>query len=345
MFPTDAVIAVTYRCNARCTMCDIWKSNQSAVLEPKDYERLPTSLKNINISGGEPFLRNDLPEVVEVITKRCPKARLVFSTNGLSPTLVKKILPNILKVNPDVSIRFSVDGIGDKHQEMRGIQGAFDRVMLSLTIAGELGVKDIGLSYTATNTNLDQLLPIYYLTQQKKINFTFCGVAHNSEIEGYFTQGNKKINDLGLLGQQLNVLVKKHLQTWNPNLLARAYYEYGIYFRELYKKRPLYCGAADALFYMDPLGTIFSCNIANRQLGNIRQKDFETLWNSTEANNSRTFAKNCPYQCWMICTVSPYLKKSPFSPFLWIFVNKIKLAFGKEVIKALNTNTIFKTAG
>ncbi|MBI2471495.1 MAG: radical SAM protein [Planctomycetes bacterium] len=342
MKPTDAVLAVTYRCNARCVMCDIWKSNssQSAALEPRDYARLPTSLKNINISGGEPFLRNDLPEVVEVITKRCPNARLVFSTNGLSPALVKKSLPKVLKVNPEVSIRFSVDGIGKIHQEMRGIEGAFDRVMSSLNIALDLGVKDAGLSYTATNTNLDQLLAIYYLTQQKKVNFTFCGVAHNSEIEGYFTQGNKEINDLELLGQQLNYLVKKHLQTWDPNLLARAYYEYGIYFREVYKKRPLYCGAADVLFYMDPFGNIFSCNIANKLMGNIVDSDFEIIWKSTEADNSRIFAKKCPHQCWMICTVSPYLKKRPIIPLLWILVNKIKLALGKEVIEVSNSRAI-----
>lgn len=339
MLPTDAVIAVTYRCNARCIMCDIWKpnSNRNVELEPKDYERLPVSLKNINISGGEPFLRNDLPEIIEVITKRCKNARIVFSTNGLAPPLLKKTLPNVLKVNPDVSIRFSVDGIGNKHQEMRGVQDAFEKVMSSVTVANELGVKDVGLSYTATNTNLEQLLPIYQLTQQKKINFTFCGVAHNSEIEGYFTQGNKEINDLEMLGQQLNVLVKNHLQTWNPNLLARAYYEYGIYYREFNKKRPLYCGAADVLFYLDPLGNVFSCNIANKLLGNIREKDFETIWSSAEAKKSRLFAKNCQHQCWMICTVSPYLKRHPLFPFWWIMVNKIKIALGKKIIPSIST--------
>lgn len=324
-------------------MCDIWKSNpnKTTELEPKVYARLPISLKNINISGGEPFLRNDLPEVIEVITKRCKNARLVFSTNGLFTPLMKKLLPDVLKINPNVGIRFSIDGIGDKHQEMRGIPDAFDRVMSSLNVANELGVKDIGFSYTATNTNLDQLLSVYHLTQQKRINFTFCGVAHNSEIEGYFTQGNKEINDLELLGQQLNVLVKKHLQTWNPNLLARAYYEYGIYYRELYKKRPLYCGAGDVLFYMDPFGNIFSCNIANRLMGNILESDFEIIWKSTEANNSRVFAKRCPHQCWMICTVSPYLKKRPFLPLLWVLVNKIKLGLGKKIIKVHGTNTSF----
>lgn len=332
MLPTDAVIAVTYRCNAQCIMCDIWKfdSVQNTELKPTDFKNLPTSLKNINISGGEPFLKSDLPDVIEVITKRCSNARLVFSTNGLSPKLLKKILPDVLKVNPDIGIRFSVDGIGDKHQEMRGVQNSFEKVMTSITVAKELGVKDIGLSYTATNANLDQLLPVYQLTQEKKINFTFCGVAHNSEIEGYFTQGNKEIENLELLGQQVNILIKNHLETWNPNRLARAYYEYGIYFRELYKKRALHCGAADVLFYMDPSGNVFSCNIANKRLGNIRERDFVTIWNSTEANNSRAFAKNCPHQCWMICTVSPFLKKRPFIPLSWILVNKVKLASRKR---------------
>ena len=344
MFPTDAVIAVTYRCNARCTMCDIWKSDSSPAKELKsnDYERLPTTLGNINISGGGPFLRNDLPEVIEVITKRCSNARLVFSSNGLSPRLLEKVLPVVLKINPNVGIRFSVHGIGDKHQEMIGIPGAFEKVMSSVSVASNIGVKDIGLAYTATNKNLDQLLQIYSLAKERRIHFTFCGVAHNSEIDGYFTHSNEQIENLGLLGQQLNILIKEHLQTWNPNLLASAYFEYGIYSKERYKKRQFNCGAAEVLFYLDPLGNVFSCNIANKRLGNIHEKDFGIIWNSAEADDSRVYAKNCPLQCWMLCTVSPYIKKHPFLPLWWILVNKFKVTFGKEVIGNRIDNTTFK---
>ncbi|MBT4071635.1 MAG: radical SAM protein, partial [Candidatus Magasanikbacteria bacterium] len=56
--PIDCVLGVTYNCNSRCTMCNIWKIKNSPELPVKEYEKLPRSLRDINISGGEPFLRD-----------------------------------------------------------------------------------------------------------------------------------------------------------------------------------------------------------------------------------------------------------------------------------------------
>ena len=74
MVLTDAVLAVTYRCNARCKSCDVWKLPQGGEgeLSPEEFELLPDTLRNINVSGGEPFMRPDLAEVVaaETVVRR-----------------------------------------------------------------------------------------------------------------------------------------------------------------------------------------------------------------------------------------------------------------------------------
>ena len=70
MVPKEAVIAVTYNCNARCMMCNIWKEKPGREVETSTYNKLPTTLKTINISGGEPFLRKDLPEIINIIENR-----------------------------------------------------------------------------------------------------------------------------------------------------------------------------------------------------------------------------------------------------------------------------------
>lgn len=332
--PTDVVLAVTYRCNARCRMCDVWKSPQSKKdeLSPADFERLPSSLRNINVSGGEPFVRDDLPDVIGSIGKACPRARLVISTNGLAPALIETTLKDVLKVNPDVGIRFSLDGMGAIHQEMRGIENAFEKVMASLDVSLALGMKDTGLSFTAANENLDQLLAVYELAQQKNVTFTLCGVEHSSQIEGYLGSEPKKMKDKDLLGRQLDRLIRERLRKWSPEAMARAYYEFGMYRREVDGKRILPCGAAEVLFYMDPVGDVYSCNVANKRLGNIREESFATIWNSPEASASRDFARNCPYQCWMLCTVSPYLRQRPLRPMMWIASNKIKALVGRDII-------------
>jgi radical SAM protein with 4Fe4S-binding SPASM domain len=331
---TDAVLAVTYRCNSRCRICDVWRSthNKKDEIPPEYYERLPSSLRNVNVSGGEPFLRDDLPEVIGAMGRKCPEARIVISTNGLAPSLIERTLKRVLVVKPDVGIRFSLDGIGAMHQEMRGVENAFEKVMASLDISLALGMKDTGLSFTAANENLDQLLPVYELAKSKNVTFTLCGAEHSSQIEGYLGSGTKEIRDKGLLGRQLDRLIKERLRKWSPEAMARAYYEYGIYRREAGRRRILPCGAAEVLFYMDPVGDVYSCNVANKLLGNIRHESFETIWNSKEASSSRDFARNCPYQCWMLCTVSPCLRQRPLRPMMWIAMNKIKVLVGRDVI-------------
>ena len=78
----DVVIAVTDKCNSRCLLCNIWMNPSRDELELKYFQRLPSNLRNIGISGGEPTLRDDLVDLIAVIRNRCKKAKLTFSTNS-----------------------------------------------------------------------------------------------------------------------------------------------------------------------------------------------------------------------------------------------------------------------
>ena len=79
--PTDASIILTYRCPMRCQMCNIWKNptNRQEEIKAKDLKSLP-QLKFINLTGGEPFIREDLDEIVEECYRHTP--RIVISTSG-----------------------------------------------------------------------------------------------------------------------------------------------------------------------------------------------------------------------------------------------------------------------
>ena len=67
----DGILAVTYRCNSRCIMCDTWKhpSKKEEEIEPRDLETFPEVVR-LNITGGEPFLRDDLSDILDVVKKR-----------------------------------------------------------------------------------------------------------------------------------------------------------------------------------------------------------------------------------------------------------------------------------
>ena len=138
--PTTAVVAVTGRCNARCVMCDIWQRPAGVEMPPAAYRRLPPSLRVVNLTGGEPFLRRDLPEVVAAVRETCPRARLILSTNGLALPRVRELAPRLADLDPALAVRVSLDGIGAAHDRLRGVPGAFERARQSLDLLRGAGI-------------------------------------------------------------------------------------------------------------------------------------------------------------------------------------------------------------
>ncbi len=121
MLPLTAVVAITYRCNARCLMCDIWKKRvaRSDELPANGFAALPGSLEDINITGGEPFLRDDLIDIIRTIKQSCPKARVVISTNGLLVDRIKSFAPDMLRLDSRIALRVSIDALGTEHDKIR----------------------------------------------------------------------------------------------------------------------------------------------------------------------------------------------------------------------------------
>jgi MoaA/NifB/PqqE/SkfB family radical SAM enzyme len=127
-------------------MCDIWEnpSNRKTEITPKELEILP-SLKFINITGGEPFLRRDLEEIVEVAFSKAP--RIVISTSGWHVDRIAAMAEKF----PNIGIRVSIEGLSQKNDELRGRRGGFDRGLKTLLTLKNMGIKDIGFGITISN--------------------------------------------------------------------------------------------------------------------------------------------------------------------------------------------------
>ena len=116
--PTDASIILTYRCPMRCKMCNIWQNptNKAEEIKASDLKSLP-QLKFINLTGGEPFVREDLAEIIEECYKHSP--RIVISTSGWYEERVIEIAKRF----PNIGIRISIEGLQAKNDELRGREG------------------------------------------------------------------------------------------------------------------------------------------------------------------------------------------------------------------------------
>ena len=113
--PTDASIILTYRCPMRCQMCNIWKNptNPHEELKASDLRSLP-KLKFINLTGGEPFVREDIAEIVEECYRHTD--RIVISTSGYFEDRVIALAKRF----PNIGIRISIEGLSRKNDELRG---------------------------------------------------------------------------------------------------------------------------------------------------------------------------------------------------------------------------------
>ena len=99
--PRQLVIDVTYRCNARCVMCNIWKAEKKPELTLEQFDQILSEplfggIERLMVSGGEPTLREDLPQLIGVCINRMPSLdTLSLITNGLWPERALSICEDI----------------------------------------------------------------------------------------------------------------------------------------------------------------------------------------------------------------------------------------------------------
>jgi len=328
----EAFLAVTFKCNARCVMCDLWKTDKHEDLPAELYARLPRSLTNINITGGEPFLRRDLPDIVRVLHDRCG-ARMVISTHGMMTNLVREQMKEVLRTGARVGVRVSIDGVGNRHTDTRGVPGAFDKAVATLDTLRALGVRDLGVGFVATNHNVDQLRAVYDFAREIDVQFVYCGVAHNSEVT--FSRNNPRIANVAELGRQLDYVTTRDLTGADPKKWFRALYDAGSYRHAATGTRRIPCYAGERWFYMKPNGDVHPDMILDVKFGNLRTQTFEEIWWSEEARRFRALLRqgieNCPQQCWMVCTVAPYMRRHALWSARWVAVNKLRAHLGLPI--------------
>jgi Fe-coproporphyrin III synthase len=322
--PVACVAAVTYRCNARCLMCDIWKrpGDARAELAAEDYRWLPASLRSINVSGGEPFLRDDLADVVRVMQKTCPRARIVISTNGLAPDRIERAAAAM----KNVAVRVSVDAVGALHDRARGVEGAYARAVETVLRLKAIGVGDLGLAATSMESTAGELAAVERLAGEMGVEFV-ASVAHSSPI--YFgAQEDERPRSEAAIGE-IAAMMRRQLRSARPADWAKAYYTRGLVEYVRGRPRMLPCGAGVDHFFLDPWGDVYPCNVQGQKMGNVRDGSFEEIAErSGEA--VRAAVAGCREQCWMVCTVTPPMRRHPGRPVAWIAGAKL-LGLGTRV--------------
>jgi Fe-coproporphyrin III synthase len=309
-------VIVTYRCNARCNMCNCYmyptKASEEITLD--EIKKLP-EMKFVNITGGEPFIRNDLPEIVAELTKKAD--RIVISTNGF---FTEKIL-DLCRQFPKIGIRISIEGLENTNDEIRGIREGFKRGYNTLKSLVEMKHPDVGFGMTIQDMNAEDLLPLYKLSDELNMEFA-TGTLHNSF---YFKKMDNKIVNRLRLAQNLEKLINELLKSRSPKKWFRAYFNHGIINYLYGQPRLLPCGMSNDAFFIDPFSDVIPCNgmVEKLVMGNLREQSWDELWHSGKANDVRESVRNCDRDCWMIGSASPAMHRYIWLPAIWIIKHKL----------------------
>lgn len=327
----ECAVITTYRCNAKCQMCHTWKypSKVAEEFNSQILAKLPTGMKRLNITGGEPLLRKDLIDIVSILKKKT--TRLEISTNGY---FTDRII-EIAKMSPDITIRISIEGLPQRNDILRGIPNGFDHALRTLLKLKSLGIKDIGFAIVISQHNISELLELYALSSSLDVEFSQ-STMHNSF---YFHKNDNKIENLELIDKIMKDFITKLLKSKRKNLKLRikdwfrAYINMGLLGYMKGQTRLIPCGAGTDSFLVDPWGKIIACNGSPEPwvMGNLNTQDFDEIWHSEKAEKIRELVKNCKQNCWMTGTSVPAMRKKILLPTKWVLRNKLRLKFGKDI--------------
>ena len=317
--PSEAIISVTNRCDARCTMCNIWQLERKELLTAEDYRQgLPPTLRNVNLTGGEALLRPDIVEIAHAIHDTRGRPRIVLATNGFRTERTLRTVARIREHVPDLGLAVSVDGDAATHDRMRGVPKAWERAVRTLRGLREQGIRDLRIGFTATPANISQLGSVYELSRELGVEFA-ATLAQNSDVY-YATDANTPI-DIAAVENHFGALIGRRLASASPKDWLRAYFDHGAIHFARSGMRLGRCDAATGFFYLAPTGDVYPCLTLPRVLGNIRLTPFEQLWQRRRAAQVRDEVAGCR-KCWMMCTARTELKRHPVAIGWWLGCRK-----------------------
>ena len=304
-------------------MCNRYKapSRPEEEISIETIKKLP-KMYFTNITGGEPFIRTDLKDIVRELYKITD--RIVISTNGY---FTDRIV-DLAKEFPQVGIRISIEGLEATNDEIRGLQNGYQRGYQTLKKLVDMGMKDVGFGMTIQDRNANDLVPLYDISNDMGMEFATASL-HNSF---YFVESKNIIQDRPMVAKNLEELINKLLKSKSPKKWFRAYFNHGLINYIYCQPRFLPCDMSVDTFFIDPYGDVMPCNGTKDKevMGNLNTQTWAELWNSSEAEKVRSKMRHCDRQCWMIGSVSPAMHKYIWKPAWWVVKHKAKSLFNKQ---------------
>lgn len=312
ILPMNIVVSICYRCNSRCKTCNVWKKIVKE-LSVDEYARIFKSIGEaptyMTFSGGEPFIRKDIADIVTTAYNYCKPSVITIPTNGIVYQHIGERVEQILKNCPkaQVGINLSLDGVGHDHDAIRQVRNNYERSMKTYESLKELKKQyknlTISIHTVISKFNVEKTGDIFdKLTALEPDSYISEIAEERIELD---TMGLDITPDPDQYEKAADILIEKQNQydfkgfAKITQSFRRQYYQ--IVKQTLREKRqviPCYAGWASA--HIAPDGDVWTCCIRAEPVGNLRESDydFSTVWFSEKAEELRRSIKagecHCP---------------------------------------------------
>ncbi|MEM7244521.1 MAG: radical SAM protein [Acidobacteriota bacterium] len=321
--PRLLTYTVTFKCNARCQMCDSWKLPGQGDLTLPEIESIFRQLPRLDavrLTGGEPFVRKDLPEILALAQDLLDPMLVHVTTNGFLTNKIVALCEGRDHRRP-LQVLVSIDGLAETHDDIRGRDGAFDSCLATLQ---ELAprTEELNLDLAVNQTVVDEQ-GIDESSQLREL-LAPLGVRHQvvlayKESATYHLERDRdvapdhpgafepfgKFEPKRLLAAIDEWRAATRSLPWKERL-AKAYYLDGLRDRLSGAESPLTppCVALHSHLRLFPNGDVPTCQFSTKVVGNLREQRFDEVWNGVVAEERRRWVRACP-GCWAECEVLP----------------------------------------
>ncbi len=312
IFPVNLTLSLLYSCNSRCKTCNVYEKTSDR-LSLEEFDRIFAAVGAapfwFTLSGGEPFLRQDIADICIAAYKRCKPAIINIPTNASLYKVIPDRVQRILKNCPDTQliINVSFDEIGAKHDEIRGFPNSFERAATTCQALKELTKIypnfALGIHTVISKFNVDNIPTIYKELQRFAPDSYITEIAEERvELDTIGTEITPSLEQYGPAIDFLSGQIKRHHFSGVSKITQSFRLEYYEIVKKTLQYRtqmiPCYAGIVSA--QISPQGDVWPCCVRADVMGNLRENsyDFRKIWHSADAARIRASIKHkecfCP---------------------------------------------------
>ena len=288
-YPKVIQLPITYNCNARCVMCNIWQMDHSGEATVEEFAKFMQDdifkkVEAVGINGGEPSLVPNLYEYADEILKLPSLKSLNIISHGFSPKPlfknIEKIYASCKEKGVSFHVAISLDGVGEVHDTVRGRANDFEKTTATIDEIIKNQSKycdsyDIGC--TIVSQNIDYLMKLDTYAKSKNYNIKYRLGIDNKRIES-----DKLRDQYSVIYSPLRQSAKEffHYQMSQTKDLANRFKYYSIFswLNSETPKRMLGCTWKDEGITLDARGELYYCAVASESIGTLRKDEGEKIF-------------------------------------------------------------------